>query len=398
MQQDEMTSVAGAAERQPEHGQPPQQREPGLGRALSRRQLLVGAAGVAGVGGVAVALSPIGHKIYHHLRSSLVPTTPPEPPIGTPTRGAIGALAPGWTLSPASPILDIDPTSPWISGAVYDCCVLRRADGSLWMWYTTRGPKPDSITLAIDTTGDGDHFVTVPGDPGLQPAPPESVPYGAITRPSVLPLPGGGYRLWYSVVGNDHAWIGTATSPDGKTWTKHGSPLLTPTYGWEKEGVCCPNVIFDGEVGRYLMWYSGGPTYEPEAVGFATSPDGVTWTKYSSEPIFAKGNGWDNGQIGSFQVRRVGGWYYAFYNGFQKAPFISRIGMARSRDGVTNWERHPNNPILAPGPRGSWDGAMIYKPTALWDERRGRWDVWFNASAILNEHERIGHMWSAGIW
>jgi beta-1,2-mannobiose phosphorylase / 1,2-beta-oligomannan phosphorylase len=194
------------------------------------------------------------------------------------------------------------------------------------------------------------------------------------------------------------SWIGTATSPDGVHWRKHGAPVLSPQEPWEKQALQCPNVVFDAASGLFQMWYSGGDQYEPDAVGFATSADGVQWTRHAGNPIFAPSGGWEDDKIGSFQVRRVGGWYYAFYNAFQHAPFVSRIGMARSPDGVTNWERHPANPIISVGQRGSWDAAMVYKPTALWDAQRGRWDVWFNASQRLNHEERIGHAWSEGIW
>jgi hypothetical protein len=97
-------------------------------------------------------------------------------------------------------------------------------------------------------------------------------------------------------------------------------------------------------------------------------------------------------------VVRIEDWFYAFYLAFQRDPHVGRIGMARSHDGITNWERHPDNPILAPGKICTWNAAMVYKPHALWDERKHRWDVWFNASTILNGQERIGHAWSDRLW
>jgi len=32
----------------------------------------------------------------------------------------------------------------------------------------------------------------------------------------------------------------------------------------------------------------------------------------------------------------------------------AQIGIARSRDGITGWERHPYNPVLAPA-ENEWD-------------------------------------------
>lgn len=207
--------------------------------------------------------------------------------------------------------------------------------------------------------------------------------------------------MWYSKTDTDHPWIGTALSADGLAWALHPGPVLTTRYAWEGAAVQCPNVIYDASSQRYRMWYSGGPAYEPYAVGFATSSDGVNWTRHSSAPVFSpadKIGAWDGGQIGSFTVQFVDGWYYAFYNAFQKQPFVSCIGAARSRDGVTGWERHPANPLIIPRMDGEWSAGMVYKPAPLWDPGANRWNLWFNASPYLNGPEQIGYAWSDGQW
>jgi predicted GH43/DUF377 family glycosyl hydrolase len=322
------------------------------------------------------------------------------PPLPTQTPRPAASTWP-WTFSPANPVLNIVPDSKWEHSAVFDPCVVQQSDGSLAMWYSTRGSLPGGIALAIDSTGTGDHWQRYGSGPLLTPDPPESVPAGVVSRPSVVAIPGG-WRIWYSTQGPvgpaGAAWIGTAFSREGHYWEKHGSPVLVAHDAWEKQAVQCPNVRYDAASGQFQMWYCGGDSYEPDAVGFATSSDGITWQRHAGNPIFRPTTGWEDYKVGSFQVHRVGDWYYAFYNAFQRTPFVSRVGMARSRDGVTGWERHSANPILSPGAPGTWDARMIYKPTALWDAARARWDVWFNASMILNEHERIGHAWSDRIW
>lgn len=350
----------------------------------TRRELLIAALGLA----AGVVVRPVVESAAGRLAGLLRPE---------PASGATGAAAPGWTFSPANPVLNIEPASPWDNAAVYDPAVARAVGGTLWMWYSTRGDNPPSIAVAVDSSGAGDQWRRLAGDPIVQPKPAESAPYGAITRPSVLATPEG-WRMWYSVVNGDSAWIGAASSPDGIAWTKHGSPVLTPRDPWEKTACQCPNVLYDASSKQYRMWYCGGELYEPDAIGYAVSPDGYTWTRAGTSPIYAPTSGWEDHKIGSFQVHQVGDWHYAFYNAFQRTPFVSRVGMARSRDGVTGWEHHPHNPILGPGKVGEWNGAMIYKPTALWNGRLQRWDVWFNASDHLNGHERIGHAWSAAIW
>lgn len=162
-------------------------------RRVSRRAFLGGAV-VAGGGALAatgLATTSFGHRVLHHFFGSGY-VAPPARPTLTPRPGA---QIWSWTLDPKNPLLDVLPGSPWEASAVFDPCVARRADGSLWMWYSTRGARPSSIALAIDTSGTGSHFVRYAHNPVLTPDPPESAPATAITRPSVVALPDGTWRM-----------------------------------------------------------------------------------------------------------------------------------------------------------------------------------------------------------
>ena len=73
--------------------------------------------------------------------------------------------------------------------------------------------------------------------------------------------------------------IGYATSPDGITWTKSGTAAVLPYlgYGWDSTPYH-PSVIYDGK--GYHMWYSGCNYSGSDCqIGYATSPDGATWTR-----------------------------------------------------------------------------------------------------------------------
>ena len=85
------------------------------------------------------------------------------------------------------------------------------------------------------------------------------------------------YKMWYS--GDDNsspprARIGYATSPDGITWTPHpDNPVidLGPSGSFDDWHAYYPDVIKDGST--YKMWYTGD-SYGRHYLGFATSPDG----------------------------------------------------------------------------------------------------------------------------
>jgi hypothetical protein len=196
-----------------------------------------------------------------------------------------------------------------------------------------------------------------------------------------------GYHLWYTGQANEHSWIGYATSPDGKVWKRlSAEPVLSADQPWEKVAVMCPHVIWDEQKKLFRMWYSGGEQYEPNAIGYATSPDGLHWTKPFAEPVFGPGKDkvFDQSRVAGCQVVHHGDWYYMFYIGYRDIDH-AQIGIARSRDGLTGWERHPDNPIIRPG-QDSWDHDACYKPFAIFDGKQ--WLLWYNGRHV--NFEQIG--------
>jgi beta-1,2-mannobiose phosphorylase / 1,2-beta-oligomannan phosphorylase len=137
-----------------------------------------------------------------------------------------------------------------------------------------------------------------------------------------------------------------------------------------------PHVLFDEKEKLYRMWYSGGEQYEPNAIGYATSPDGLKWTRHDKNPIFQPDpkNAWEKDRVTACQVVKHGDWYLMFYIGFRDQNH-AQIGLARSKDGITDWQRHPVNPIIRPG-QGKWDADAVYKPYAIFDGKR--WLLWYN--------------------
>jgi predicted GH43/DUF377 family glycosyl hydrolase len=79
------------------------------------------------------------------------------------------------------------------------------------------------------------------------------------------------------------------------------------------------------------------------------------------------------------------GWYLMFYIGYWDED-TAQIGLARSRNGINDWERHPENPIIAPTESG-WDGEACYKPFAIFDG--ASWRLWYNG--------RNGHLEQIGL-
>ena len=187
-----------------------------------------------------------------------------------------------------------------------------------------------------------------------------------------------GYHMWFTAqTKGERSSIGYATSPDGKTWKPMSDkPVLIPEKPWEKVALMCPHVLWDEQAKLYRMWYSGGEQHEPNAIGFATSHDGLTWTKHEQNPVFTGDQSltWEKNRVTGCQVEKRGGWYLMFYIGFRDIDH-AQIGIARSRDGITTWQRHPANPIVRSG-TGKWDDDACYKPYTLFDGKK--WLLWYN--------------------
>ncbi|UCG60276.1 MAG: family 43 glycosylhydrolase [Phycisphaerales bacterium] len=265
-------------------------------------------------------------------------------------------------------------------GTCFDVAVLEEENG--YRMYFSWRPKK---AIAVVESSDGIHW----SKPRIVLGPhPDSGWEGRVNRPVVLRRPDG-YHMWYTGQSPDKSWIGHARSKDGTVWNRRSEkPVLSAQEPWEKVAVMCPHVIWNEEERLFQMWYSGGEQYEPDAIGYATSRDGLHWTKRPSNPIFAMdpNNGWEQHKVTACQVIRHDGWYVMFYIGFRDVH-SAQIGIARSRDGLTNWQRHPGNPIIAPG-EGTWDGDACYKPFAIYDEQADRWLLWYNGR--LGAVEQIG--------
>lgn len=278
----------------------------------------------------------------------------------------------GWIKSDDNPVLGAG------LGPCFDVCLLRMLS-HYRMWFSWRLHE----CVAWTDSRDGVHW----SQPAIALERGSSQAWDArVNRPTVVHRPDG-YHMWFTGQTETHSAIGYAMSKDGVSWRRvTNRPVLTPSVPWEHVAVMCPYVIWDQASGLYCMWYSGGTQGEPNAIGYATSPDGLSWTRNPSNPVLRPNPAisWERERVTGAQIIFCGDYYYAFYIGFHKVNRAA-IGLARSKDGITNWQRHPANPIIAPSLLG-WDRSSCYKPFAIYD--RGTWMLWYNGRA--GDREEIG--------
>lgn len=167
-------------------------------------------------------------------------------------------------------------------------------------------------------------------------------------------------KLWYdgrNVLGTQQ--VGLATSTDGISWTKYlSNPVLTGTVGqWDEHGERAAFVLKEG--GVYKMWYEGSDG-DVRQLGYATSGDGVNWTKHPGNPVLAAGpESYDRLTAGHGSVINDRGVYKLWYHAVgDSGPLIA---YATSSDGIS-WVKQ--GPVLIPEP-GQWDEFALWGPSVL---------------------------------
>ncbi len=266
-------------------------------------------------------------------------------------------------------------------GTCFDVSLLQeeKEDGRmlLRMWFSWR-PKRG---IGYTESGDGIHW----REPQLVLPPLEGSAWESdeVNRPTVI-CHNGQYEMWYSgqmkpYLEEGCSVIGHAVSDDGIHWRRREQPVMEPDQNWEKQAVMCPHVLFDEETDSYRMWYAAGCNHEPDAIGYASSKDGICWTKYTQNPVLEgdKAILWEQHKVVAPCVVKEDGWFYLFYVGHLHEE-RAQVGLARSRNGITDWEKHPQNPLVAPT-QGAWDSVAVYKPFVM--KVKGRWMMWYNGAA-----------------
>ncbi len=319
----------------------------------------------------------------------------------------------GWARASGDPLHLPDGGNLNGPGYLSDPSVLSY-DGGFQIWFTSS--PAELLRTAYAESADGivvDRVV----DPVLAPTP-GGWDQNGIETPSVARSPSGPYVLLYTgdEAGLGQFAIGLATSNDGIHWTKHDGPVLPPMLGWESAcldppacsmlagGTLEPSILYDAARSLYELWYVGWGTLGSVTtyrMGYATSPDAVTWTRYPT-PVFEPGSAgqWDENLVSQVNVTRDGsGLYHLFYFGSTNAQTATcgcmaccalqagEIGHATSTDGV-NWVRDPLNPILRPEPDG-WESWTLGGPSAL-AQGSQMWVWYFGTQAKQSYASHLG--------
>jgi len=142
-------------------------------------------------------------------------------------------------------------------------------------------------------------------------------------------------------------------------------PLGPDSYDRFKTG---PRVVLEEGPNKFSMWYEAVFGPNKSYVGYATSSDGINWTKRGI--VLSPSEAWEGGADGEVSPNSIiveGNiyklWYHSYHNGHRRIGYATarRFGNAFFNSRLLKWRKHPT-PVLDLGPPGSLDDQMVVEP------------------------------------
>jgi len=174
----------------------------------------------------------------------------------------------------------------------------------------------------------------------------------------------GKYAMWYTgYKDNDNAvkYLGYATSDDGINWTRHPqNPIFDGK--WTED-----MFVFRNE-GKYYMYAEG----KHDIAHLLTSEDGITWEEQGDLILLAVNGDTIQGPYGTPAVWVENGKWYLFYERNDEA-----IWLAVSTDHKT-WTNVRDEPVIPLGP-GTYDSAAVAANQVV--KYKDRYYLYYHASS-----------------
>ena len=175
---------------------------------------------------------------------------------------------------------------------------------------------------------------------------------------------------------------GLACSQDGRHWARiegdhHSGALLDvgSDMEWDSLFIAAPHVVVHSNDDLRMYYHSYDVENGRFALGVARSRDGIRWVKLGK--IIGGGSKGSFDELGvknACVVRscKVGSYLMA-YEGVS-ADGMRCIGLAVSPDGLKNWKRLQEDPVLKPSEEDRWDNKGVRSPCLV--QMEGNVDKW----------------------
>lgn len=177
--------------------------------------------------------------------------------------------------------------------------------------------------------------------------------------------------------------IGLARSSDGRNWKREPQAILDlgPRMSWDEVSLGDPYLIVANN--ELYLFYLGEDRAKRQRLGMARSRDGVTWTKLRGSILeLGQAGDFDENGLGEPAVFAANGEWVMLYTGRDRKERRA-MGYATSKDGRT-WTKR-REPVLR-GAAG-WDAAVVCDSTVLVEGGRVR--IWYGGGDLPKPDERL---------
>ncbi|HNW56665.1 MAG TPA: hypothetical protein PLR88_02430 [Bacteroidales bacterium] len=190
----------------------------------------------------------------------------------------------------------------------------------------------------------------------------------------------GIYKMWYTGYNNSMAkekYLGYATSPDGVNWARYSDK---PVFS----GKWTEDVFVIKNNGLYYMYAEG----ENDIAHLLVSKDGISWKEKGDLVIRSTKGDTIPGPYGTPSVWIENDKWYLFYERNDSAVWI-----ATTNDKIT-WTNIQDEPVLIPGPE-DYDRSAIAANQVV--KFRDKYYIYYHATSGDYHHANSPVLWSSNV-
>jgi predicted GH43/DUF377 family glycosyl hydrolase len=155
----------------------------------------------------------------------------------------------------------------------------------------------------------------------------------------------------------------TATDPDG-AWEIETEPIVVngESGAWDSRFIFASSVVRDED--GYWLYYTGFGDERGGAIGLATSADGIVWEKQPDPIVVERGSAgdWDGGEVIQPFVRQTDAGFEMFFMGLNRGFSGASVGYATSENGI-EWTKFEDNPVVSNEDGEDW--VFLSRPQAV---------------------------------
>ena len=172
------------------------------------------------------------------------------------------------------------------------------------------------------------------------------------------------------------------TPPFGK-WTRLSSdPIISPQgNGFESAGTFNPSVV--KKDGKFVMLYRAQDRKGTSALGYATSEDGIHFTRRPEPVMISEAPYEKGGGVEDPRLQKIGDTYYLTYTGYNNVDGAAadkkdaQLCLATSAD-LVHWQRQG---VIMPSFKGKWNVKWTKSGAIVPEKINGKYWMYYLADA-----------------